>query len=314
MVLQNRMLDSKKQFVDLRIHPEYVKQAKKLPKGLSHAYLLLLPFVHQRRFGSGNSMFKQIGNLSVEEKLTFAFRTFPIGHHFYLVCQLAQNLGYSLELPSLNESDYLPKIDRKKIILGFVGVPHLSETKVAGWIAERKKGAFSSLDDFYKRNPVTRDVLKALVVAGTFRYLHRSTIALEWMLDTYTSVIPSTEEIQTSWAQKKLNYLVLLHENWLKSSIDLPSHYQVASELPHLKGEEVAVLGRLISIIRFQTGENKGVKWGIFADEEKTVYLAQMDTQVNVKWKIGEGYFLSGTVKGFQSPTWIQIQSARYLN
>ena len=314
MVLQNRILDSNKKFVGLCIHPEYIKQTKKLPKGLPHAYLLLIPYIYQRSFGKVNAVFKPMRKVSIEEKLLFAFRTFPIGHHFYLVCQLAQNLGYSLEFPSINESDYLSKIEQKRIILGFVCVPYLSQSHVSNWITERKKSPFSSLDDFYKRNPVTRDMLKALVESGAFRYLHRSTTALEWMLDTYTSLITPTEKVRLNWSEKKLNYLNLHHENWLKPNLILPSHYQVASELPHLKKEEVALLGRLISMLSFELKEKRKVKWGIFIDEEKTVYLAQMDSSVGVMWKMGEGYFLSGTVKGFKSQTWIQIQSARYLS
>lgn len=307
------MLDSNKKFVHLHIHPSYVEQAKKLPKGLSHSYLLLLPFVHQRRFGVSKTGIKRMNDLQIEEKLCLAFRTFPIGHHFYLVCQLAQNLGYTVEFPSINESEYLPIVQDKKVLLGFVGVPHLSESRVAAWIRERKKGLFTSLDDFYKRNPVSRTVLKSLVSSNTFRHLHRSTTALEWMLETYTSIIPSEKEMDTSWAHKKINYLTLLHEYWLKSITNLPSHYQVATEFPHLQEEEVAVLGRLISCIRLQVGVDKWIKWGIFTDEEKTLFLGQINCQTVPKWKIGEGYFLTGKVKGFQTQTWIQVQSARYL-
>ena len=307
------MLQSRKIARNLRIDSTYLTNMGEIPKGLTYGYLLLLPFVYKRQFVLSRRS-SQTKSQTIEEKLLCAFQTFPIGQNFYLLCQLAQNLGFSVEYPSINSSHYFPIIQDKKIIIGFASVPTISANMVGNWLKEREKAAFTSLDDFYKRNPVSREVLKSLVAARAFRDLHRSTTALEWMLDTYTSIIPQEERFVSSWAHKKINHLQLLENQWIINLADLPSHYQVATELPHLLNEEVAVLGRLISSISFRSTENKQVRWVVFSDEESTLYLGQIRNKMDNEWKIGQVYFLSGTVKGFRTQTWIQIQSARYLS
>ena len=97
---------------------------------------------------------------------------------FYL--HEAKMLGATIELPCVNESDYLMRLCGKTIYMGFCIIKDLLQTTSKDILRIRKQGKFRSLSDFIKPVPVSLEQLRILIRIKAFRFTGQTSKELLW--------------------------------------------------------------------------------------------------------------------------------------
>ena len=93
----------------------------------------------------------------------------------------ARIAGGIIKAPCANHSDYLTRLDGKKIYVGFIHIKSLERRLGEAIPKERQaNGPFEGMEDFVRRLPVGPEQLNILIRAGAFRFTGKSKRTLLW--------------------------------------------------------------------------------------------------------------------------------------
>lgn len=204
---------------------------------------------------------------------------------FYL--REARRWGATLELPEVNQSERLTSITQETIWMGWVHIKGLERKSIDLLQQARKEGPFRSFDDFCRRVPLGLEQLIILIRIGAFRFLHRSKKALLWLAHTYAQkqLASARDVFEESLPAKNFLFPKLTHSpvEDMYDELELlgftlfdpflmlthrPTHGLVARELPAVIGQEVDMLGYLITVKSTRTQGGERMYFGYFLDEE----------------------------------------------
>jgi len=199
----------------------------------------------------------------------------------------AKRWGATLELPCVNRSDYLTGITGTTIFVGFIHVAGLEEKFAKRVIAEREaNGGYVSLEDFVHRTRATPEQITLLIRVGALRFAGKMKPALLWesrMLigkktpdpahgylfppSTRPFALPELEHDILRDAYDELELLGFpVSCSWFDLLITPYRGDVMAHELNHRVGQEVRMLGKLVTIKYVWTSRREIMHFGTFID------------------------------------------------
>ncbi len=196
----------------------------------------------------------------------------------------ARRLGAVIELPDINRSDYLNRLEGNHIYTGFVHIQNVDKNWIQSLIEERKThGRFRSFEDFMKRVNHHKENIIALIRLQAFREFEPSATGLLWKYTGYSSgdtplqtqlfdltndyILPSFEEnplkaayeeIQLLGFPVSMNYFEMLQTTF-RGEI-------MAKEMPAHNGEDLRMLGLLVNKKYIRTKRGNYMAFGFFMD------------------------------------------------
>lgn len=243
---------------------------------------------------------------------------------FYL--HEAKMLGACIELPCINNSDVLMRLDGKNIYMGFCLVKDLEQKAVTALLQERtENGIYLSLQDFIKRVSISLEQLRILIRIKAFRFTGRSSKELLWdahlLLSKTKKTVPKKElfemapepsnlpKLEYGQYEDALDEMKILGFPYTSPFTILEKQYDsmvYAKELIKHLGNVVYMVGYYINTKSVSTIHGDHMKFGTFIDSRghlfDTVHFPQSIERYPFN---GKGcYLLKGTViQDFDVPT-----------
>ncbi len=223
--------------------------------------------------------------------LEYMVATLNNGGGFYspeLYFHEAKMHGAKIELPCVNKSQWMNSIHSEIIHIGFYIIHELEHAVAQNLLAERERnGKFKSLNDFVKRMQISLEQLIILIRTGAFRFTGKSKKELLWdahyLLGHSKKTVPEKTLFETK--TKEFN-LPDLWKHELEDTFDeiellgfpirspfgmlesaLPSNLK-ASQLPHIVGKSVEIVGYLVHRKPTRTSNGKIMYFGTWLDLE----------------------------------------------
>jgi DNA-directed DNA polymerase III PolC len=240
-------------------------------------------------------------------------------YHTGLYVQEAQKAGAKVEAPCLNESIWLTSINGIVIFLGFIHVKNLESKMIQIALNEREcSGLFKSINDFVDRVAIGLEQLIILIRVGAFRFTGKSKQALLWDAHFLMNKQPA-KVIQNRLfqAESKSNFEIPdLHYDKRNDMLDelelmefmLSSPFELmekqewkgikAKDIPNNVGQEIEIVGQLITTKYAKTKNGDTMFFGTFLDEDgewiDTVLFPEIAAKFTFK---GKGcYLIKGKV------------------
>ena len=220
------------------------------------------------------------------EFMTAVINNFGGFYHTWVYFNEAKRQGAEIELPDVNQSNYMTSIKGKKIFIGFVHLANL-ESKLAKAIedARKRNGAYAGLDDFIQRLSVGIEQLIILIRTHAFRFTGISKQKLLWEAHMLLSTKkPSTDGRLFFTAGKKFSLPPLEHSP-IEDSYDeieligfpvslsyfdlLQTDFRgeiMACDLMQNVGRKVRMIGHLVTIKYVKTVKKEWMHFGTFLD------------------------------------------------
>jgi DNA polymerase-3 subunit alpha len=205
----------------------------------------------------------------------------------------ARMSGALIQAPCVNNSDYLTTLYDDHIYVGFVHLKSL-ETKVAQQIPlERERnGIYKSLDNFLRRVPLGLEQIRILIRLGAFRFTGRSKQRLLWeaMLYFGNSKNRNKTAVELFDTEPKDYPLPILEHNELEDIFDeiellgfpLGDPFRllkttdrgntVARELLSKVGQQVYIIGYMVTVKNTHTKNHQLMNFGTFYDHQGEVF------------------------------------------
>ncbi len=197
--------------------------------------------------------------------------------------------GGNLHLPCVNHSNYLTNITGKEVYMGFVHVQKL-EQKLANFIVDERNmnGPYQSMEDFIRRVQPGREQMVILIRLGAFRFTGKQKARLLWEADSLVAKKPSSVAGRELFAapSKKFSLPELVHTP-LEDAYDeielvgfpvtvnafdmLQTSFRgeiMARQMNNNIGQQVRMLGRLVTIKYVKTIKNEMMHFATFLDYE----------------------------------------------
>lgn len=226
--------------------------------------------------------------------------------------------GATIEAPCINVSRDCYCMCGTSIYLSFSMVAELESQTVTAILQERDtNGAFSGLDDFLDRVPVSLEQTRILIRAGAFRFTGKTKCALLWdahlQLSKHLRKLPEKELFRVPREQFEIPQL---QENWVNDAFDemelfgftlqlpfyllkneVPSRLR-AKDLPHFTDRHVSIVGYLVTLKNTYTSKGERMYFGTFLDMDgcwiDTVHFAESTRKFPFR---GKGcYLIKGKV------------------
>lgn len=243
---------------------------------------------------------------------------------FYL--HEAKMLGATIELPCMNSSDFLMRLENKTIYMGFCLVKDLEQKTITTLLQERvSNGTYTSLQDFIRRVAISLEQLRILIRIKAFRFTGKSSKELLWdahlMLSKTKKTVPRKElfaveaeptdlpELEYGQHEDALDEMKILGFPYTNPFTILKKKYEgmvYAKELLKHLGNVVYMVGYYVNTKSVSTIHGDHMKFGTFIDSRgnlfDTVHFPQSIEQYPFN---GKGcYLIKGTViKDFDVPT-----------
>ncbi|MBC7653612.1 MAG: DNA polymerase III subunit alpha [Oligoflexus sp.] len=240
-------------------------------------------------------------------------------YHTGLYVREVQKAGAKVEAPCLNHSDWLTSINDDVIFLGFILVKGLESKLIQIVLNERECcGLFKSINNFVDRVAINLEQLIILIRIGAFRFTGKSKQALLWdahflMNKRPSQVIQSklfkTEsksdfKIPDLYYDKRNDMLdeLELMDFMLSSPFELMVEQQwkgiKAKDIPNKVGQEIEIVGQLVTTKYAKTKHGETMFFGTFLDENgdwiDTVLFPEIAAKFSFK---GKGcYLIKGKV------------------
>ncbi|WMN07271.1 DNA polymerase III subunit alpha [Marivirga arenosa] len=224
----------------------------------------------------------------------------------------ARKAGAEIINPCINKSNYLTRIEGKKIYLGFIHIKDL-EKKVAENISLERNvnGNFKSMEDFKRRIPIKKEQLFALIKIGTFNIFNKPQKHLLWKAyslyhkkkETYNTDLFASEkpiefklpEMNTNPLEKAFNELLILGYPISNPYILINSNKTAntyANELKMKIHKNVHMIGYLITIKKTSTKNGEPMYFATFHDKNENVFDTVHFPEVATKYPFkGKGFY-----------------------
>lgn len=220
--------------------------------------------------------------------------------------------GGKIEPPCVNHSCQLTTIEDDRIYMGFVHLKSL-ETKVAGEIEaeRRRRGAYTSLDDFLTRVPIGLEQVRILIRIGAFRFTGKDKQHLLWEAMLHINGTKKKHTGQPLFDTSPKEYpLPALTRHPIEDAFDeiellgfcLCDPFQllqtsergdtVAHELPRKTGRHVHIFGYVVVTKDAITKTRQSMHFGTFLDCEGYVFDTVHFPDVAAKYPFrGKGFY-----------------------
>ncbi|MEA3316766.1 MAG: DNA polymerase III subunit alpha [Bacteroidota bacterium] len=221
------------------------------------------------------------------EFITAVLNNFGGFYRSWVYINEAQRQGANIELPCINNSEYLSIIKKTDIYLGFVYINDIEQNIINKIVDKRENGGcFTSLDNFIFRTEITKEQLILLIRINALRTINTSKIELLWELQMYYGKktakyrtrelfeIPKKEFVLPKLKQSKLeNSYDEIELMGFPISLSLFDILQtkfrgeiLSSEMNNYVGKTVKMLGRLVTIKYVYTVRKEIMNFGTFID------------------------------------------------
>jgi DNA polymerase III alpha subunit len=220
------------------------------------------------------------------EFMTAVINNFGGFYHTSVYINEAKRLGAVINLPCVNNSEYLTSIQNKDIYIGFIHIRNLEEKSAKQIVSERASGGlFRSLGDFIHRTGMNREQMIILIRTGAFRFTGKNKAELLWELHALTGKKEPQKQNslfappKTSYRLPELTYdkkkdaydeIELLGFPITLSLFDmLQTKFRgevfAQNMLPNA-GKTVRMLGELVTIKYVKTSRKEIMHFGTFID------------------------------------------------
>ena len=253
---------------------------------------------------------------------------------FYL--HEAKMLGAIIELPCVNMSNVLMRLENKTIYMGFCLVKDLEQKAIAAIIQERNdNGVYASLQDFIKRVAISLEQLRILIRIKAFRFTGKTSKELLWeahlLLSKTKKTVPRKElfaveaeptdlpKLEYGAFEDALDEMKILGFPYTSPFTILDKQYEsvvYAKELIKHLGNVVYMVGYYINTKSVSTIHGDHMKFGTFIDSQgylfDTVHFPQSIERYPFN---GKGcYLIKGTViQDFDVPT-VDVSHMQRIN
>ena len=223
--------------------------------------------------------------------LEYMVATMNNGGGFYRVELYAHEAfmhGADVQVPCVNQSEYLCTIYGRTIFMGMAFIKELETGAAEAILKEREEnGVFMNFDNFLKRVEISLDQLSILIRIGAFRFTGTSKKALLWeahfQLGNHKKTHPvkflfdpevkrfelpelSYDLLEDAFDQQELLGFSLCNPfDLLKPPF--PKHIMVR-EMHHYKNKVVKMVGYLVHIKNTTTSKGKRMCFGTWLDRE----------------------------------------------
>ena len=199
--------------------------------------------------------------------------------------ELRRNGGI-VELPCLNHSDYLSNIQGKQVYVGFIHLQGLEQEFGLQIVEERQRnGPYLSLHDVLQRLQPAPEQLNILIRIGALRFTGLDKKTLLWEANfrnkrvekAVTVNLFETEEVQFSLPAFELDRMEDLKDELdllgfvVGDFFELLDNRQLqgtirADKLPNYLGQQIKIIGRLVTIKETRTIKGDRMCFGTFLD------------------------------------------------
>ncbi|SIS41578.1 DNA polymerase III, alpha subunit [Zobellia uliginosa] len=221
--------------------------------------------------------------------IEYMVATLNNGGGFYnreLYVHEAKMHGALIEAPCINHSEFLTRVQGKKVYLGFSLLKDLEIRTVEKILADRAQhGPYKNLDDFIDRVSISTEQVAILIKINAFRFTGSNKRELLWSAYLQTSKIPKEEHVNTLFRSEKISYKTPeLKSTELENAFDeyellgfpLCNPFDLlaapkkntlrASELLSYKGKTITIEGYLVATKNTATSNGKPMYFGTFLD------------------------------------------------
>jgi DNA polymerase-3 subunit alpha len=195
--------------------------------------------------------------------------------------------GATINLPCVNNSDYLTTINGKDIYIGFIHVANLEENLGRAVAAERiKNGSFTGLENFINRVPCHLEQIILLIRTGAFRFTGMTKAQLLWEAHLFFGKHINTDNNHKLFHSPAKNYtLPQLDQTRIEDAYDeleiigfpvtlsyfdlLETNFRgevTALDMLRHIGKKVRMVGRLVTIKYVKTVRKELMHFGTFID------------------------------------------------
>lgn len=195
--------------------------------------------------------------------------------------------GAAINLPDVNESDYLTNIKGNEVYTGFVHIKSLQREMAEKIIYERKhSGRYLHLQDFVERTSITQEQLNILISIGALGFTRKSKKQLLWeanFLQKKNKVhmaggssmfeeppinfaLPSLPDNRIDDLYDQMELLDFPLCNPFEIVDDNGYEYMLSKDLHYKEGETVTVLGYFIDYKSVTTVNRDRMAFGTFLD------------------------------------------------
>jgi DNA polymerase-3 subunit alpha len=198
----------------------------------------------------------------------------------------AKRLGANIELPHINQGEYLTNIQNNTIYIGFVHIKNIDHQWVKSIVSERaRNGKYLSFPDFIQRNEIHQESMISLIKLQAFREFGKTPAVLLWEYFAYRPIELAHSSQGSLFPQEEKHFTL--------PSLDIPLTETAFYELQML-GFPVSMDFFEMLKIRFR-GDIMAAQ--MLKNKEKTLRMLGLLVSIKyVKTKTGEymtfGYFV----------------------
>jgi len=199
----------------------------------------------------------------------------------------AKRWGANIELPCVNNSQYVTSIKETSIYIGFIHMANLENQFAKKIIKEREQyGEYHNLDDFISRVGASQEQLRILIRVDAFRFTGISKVQLLWQAKLFMGKFKTIDESKSLFsAPRKQFQLPDLTQSKLEDAydelelIDFPVSMSAfdmlqtkfrgeisACQMMRFVGKKVRMLGNLVTMKYVWTVKKDIMHFGTFLD------------------------------------------------
>jgi DNA polymerase III alpha subunit len=198
----------------------------------------------------------------------------------------ARKAGATIHLPCVNNSGYATTIRGADIYLGFIHIQSLEQYYAEKIPSERKKGAFTGLENFIARMGIGLEQAELLIRTGALRFTGKNKKTLLWealsllnkgsrqetgaLLFTRDTKQFSLPAFNNSRVEDAYDELELLGFTVTATEFDLlKTAFRgglSASDLIHHTGRQIRILGNFVAVKYVRTVKKEIMNFGTFTD------------------------------------------------
>ncbi|MDY0104239.1 MAG: DNA polymerase III subunit alpha [Lentimicrobium sp.] len=225
----------------------------------------------------------------------------------------AKRCGASIELPCVNQSNHLNRVNEKTIFMGFVHIAGVETGLVSTLILERStNGQFTDLQDFVQRMHPPMEQLILFIRIGALRFTGMSKQQLLWESHMLSGKKPPiTDAVLFTQPVRKFQLPALIHDPLEDAYdeielIDFPltmSYFDMlkttfrgeimANQLNNHLGSVVKMVGVLVTIKYVRTIKNEIMHFGTFLDGDGFFFDTVHFPDISKAWPFrGRGVYL----------------------
>jgi DNA polymerase-3 subunit alpha len=197
----------------------------------------------------------------------------------------AKKLGGIIELPCINNSNELTKLDGNTVWLGLGLVQSLESNTIYNILNERRLGGlFTSIDNFTDRGTIDHEQVKILINTGAFRNISESKKSAMWKMhisknrgkeakhnklfysEIKLSDIPKFEDSITDDIFDEIEFLGFTVKSYYTILKNRPHNMLQAKDLIRMGNKNVIIYGELVAIKYTKTKNRDIMYFGTFLD------------------------------------------------